>query len=171
MKITNKISYVLIPLLFLLLSGCAEKMAKKKFKHDTPLIKTDVKTLGKKELEKSAEMGPIPVEGDVVKLKKRRQLSSVKERNYLLISEEFESLKQNVSFKFQNLDYKEAMALMAEIGNINILIGDEVAGAITAELENVPWDKAFNALLDLKSYAADIDVASNIIRVPGKLTN
>ncbi len=173
MKITNKISYVLIPLLFLLLSGCAEKMAKKKFKHDTPLIKTDVKTLGKKELETSAEMGPIPVEGDVVKLKKRRQLSSVKERNYLLISEEFESLKQNVSFKFQNLDYKEAMALMAEIGNINILIGDEVAGAITAELENVPWDKAFNALLDLKSYAADIDVASNIIRVstPSNLTS
>ena len=173
MKITNKISYILIPLLFLLLSGCAEKMAKKKFKHDTPLIKTDVKTLGKKELETSAEMGPIPVEGDVVKLKKRRQLSSVKERNYLLISEEFESLKQNVSFKFQNLDYKEAMALMAEIGNINILIGDEVAGAITAELENVPWDKAFNALLDLKSYAADIDVASNIIRVstPSNLTS
>ena len=173
MKIRNKISYILIPLLFLLLSGCAEKMAKKKFKHDTPLIKTDVKTLGKKELEKSAEMGPIPVEGDVVKLKKRRQLSSVKERNYLLISEEFESLKQNVSFKFQNLDYKEAMALMAEIGNINILIGDEVAGAITAELENVPWDKAFNALLDLKSYAADIDVASNIIRVstPSNLTS
>ena len=148
-------------------------MAKKKFKHDTPLIKTDVKTLGKKELETSAEMGPIPVEGDVVKLKKRRQLSSVKERNYLLISEEFESLKQNVSFKFQNLDYKEALALMAEIGNINILIGDEVAGAITAELENVPWDKAFNALLDLKSYAADIDVASNIIRVstPSNLTS
>ena len=173
MKITNKISYVLIPLLFLVLSGCAEKMAKKKFKHDTPLIKTDVKKLGKKELETSAEMGPIPVEGDVVKLKKRRQLSSVKERNYLLISEEFESLKQNVSFKFQNLDYKEAMALMAEIGNINILIGDEVAGAITAELENVPWDKAFNALLDLKSYAADIDVASNIIRVstPSNLTS
>ena len=173
MKIRNKISYILIPLLFLLLSGCAEKMAKKKFKHDTPLIKTDVKTLGKKELETSAEMGPIPVEGDVVKLKKRRQLSSVKERNYLLISEEFESLKQNVSFKFQNLDYKEAIALMAEIGNINILIGDEVAGAITAELENVPWDKAFNALLDLKSYAADIDVASNIIRVstPSNLTS
>ena len=57
------------------------------------------------------------------------------------------------------------MRLMAEIGNINILVGDEVAGAISAELNNVPWDKAFNALLDLKSYAADIDVASNIIRV------
>ena len=173
MKFKNKISLIFIPLLFLMLTGCAEKMAKKTFKHNTPLIKTDVKQLGKKELEKSAEMGPIPIEGDVVKLKKRKQLSSVKERNYLLISEEFENLKQNVSFKFQNLDYKEAMALMAEVGKINILVGEEVAGAITAELDNVPWDKAFNALLDLKSYAADIDVASNIIRVstPSNLTS
>ena len=166
--------FLILPsIIFLFLTGCAEKFANKQFKHDTPLIKQDVKKIGKKELEKSAEMGPIPIEGDVIKLKKRKQLSSVKERNYLLISEEFENLKQNVSFKFQNLDYKEAMALMAEVGEINILVGEEVAGAITAELDNVPWDKAFNALLDLKSYAADIDVASNIIRVstPSNLTS
>ena len=173
MKFKNKLSFIIIPFLILLLTGCAEKFAKKKFKHNTPLIKTDVKKMGKQELEKSAKMGPTPVDGDVVKLKKRKQLSSVKERNYLLISEEYESLKQKVSFKFQNLDFKEAMALMSEIGNINILVGDEVAGAISAELENVPWDKAFNALLDLKSYAADIDVSSNIIRVatPATLTS
>ena len=73
----------------ILLTGCAEKYATKKFKHNTPLIKQDVKILGKKELEKSAEMGPMPVEGDVIKLKKRKQLSSVKERNYLLISDEY----------------------------------------------------------------------------------
>ena len=62
---------------------------------------------------------------------------------------------------------------MAEIGDINILVGDEVAGSVSAELTNVPWDKAFNALLDLKSYAADIDVANNIIRIstPSNLTS
>jgi len=175
MKIKKIITLFLIPFLALILTGCADKMVKKSksFKHDTPLIKTDVKKLGKKELEKSAEMGPTPIEGDVIKLEKRKQLSSVKEKNYLLISDEFSELKQNVSFKFQALDFKEAMSLMAEIGNINILVGDEVAGAVTAELDNVPWDKAFNALLDLKSYAADIDVASNIIRVstPANLTS
>ena len=175
MNFQKKISFLILPLFVLFLSGCADKLAKKSksFKHDTPLIKTDVKQLGKKELNKSAQMGPTPVDGDVIKLKKRRQLSSVKERNYLLISEEFTSLKQNVSFKFQALDFKEAMRLMAEIGNINILVGDEVAGSVSAELDNVPWDKAFNALLDLKSYAADIDVASNIIRVstPANLTS
>ena len=61
---------------------------------------------------------------------------------------------------------------MSKVGEINILVGDEVAGSVTAQLINVPWDKAFNALLDLKNYAADFDVASNLIRVhsPSNLT-
>ena len=49
------------------------KKKSKPFKHNTPLIKTDVKKLGKNRIEKSAEMGPIPVEGDVIKLKKRKK--------------------------------------------------------------------------------------------------
>ena len=162
-------------LLTFLISGCTTtgKKGTKGFKHDTPLIKTDVKKLGRSELEKMAEMGPVPTEADVIKLKKRKKISSVKEKNYLLIPEEYRSLKQNITFKFQNMDYTEAMTLMAKIGGVNILVGDDVAGAISAELDSVPWDKAFNALLDMKNYAADIDVASNIIRVatPATLTS
>ena len=49
----------IFPLMLLLLSGCETlkvgKKTKKVFKHNTPLIKQDVKALGKKELEKSAE--------------------------------------------------------------------------------------------------------------------
>ena len=84
---------ILVSLFFLLfvLGGCADQLGKAKikqkkiFKHDTPLIKQDVKKLGKIEVAKSAEMGPIPVEGDHKKLEKRKQISSVKEKNYLLI--------------------------------------------------------------------------------------
>ena len=67
---------IIISLLFLtfVLSGCAEHMAKAKkkkvFKHDTPLIKEDVKKLGQIEVEKSAKMGPKPVDGDIKKLEK-----------------------------------------------------------------------------------------------------
>ena len=167
---------IIISSLILILTGCTTGKYSKKdksFKHDTPLIKTDVKKLGKIELEKSAKMGPSPVEGDIIKLNKRKKISSVKEKNYLLIPDDYALLKQRVSFKFQNLDYKEAMSLLAKIGEINILVGEDVAGAVSAELINVPWDKAFNAILDMKSYAADIDVASNIIRVatPATLTS
>ena len=154
---------ILVSLFFLLfaLNGCADQLGKakskpKKFKHNTPLIKDDVRKLGKIEIEKSSEMGPTPVEGDFKKLEKRKQISSVKEKNYLLIPDEYMLLKQKVTFKFQNLDYKEAMSLMAKVGDVNILVGEEVAGAITAELSDVPWDKAFNALLDMKNFAADI---------------
>ena len=159
----SNLSLVILSIIFLSLTGCAEKFANKKFKHDTPLIKQDVKKIGKAELEKSAEMGPVPVEGDVIKLQKRKQISSVKEKNYLLISDEFETLKQDVSFKFKNLDFKEAMGLMAEIGDINILVGDEVAGSVSAELTNVPWDKAFNALLDLRAIDCSIGNLKNLV--------
>ena len=72
MQIKKNITIFILPFLILVLTGCADKLAKKSksFKHDTPLIKTDVKKLGKKEIEKSVEMGPIPVEGDVIKLEK-----------------------------------------------------------------------------------------------------
>ena len=164
---------IFFSVLILVLNGCTT--ANKKlgtFKHNTPLIKENVKELGQKEVQKTVEMGPTPLEGDFKKLQKRKKISSIKQKNYLLIPDESFLLKQSVSFKFQNLDYKEAMGLMARVGEVNILVGEEVAGAISAELVDVPWDKAFNALLDMKNFAADIDVASNIIRVhsPSTLT-
>ena len=105
-------------------------------------------------------------------MEKENKYLHKKKRNYLLIPESYKSLKQNVSFKFQNLDYREAMNLMAQVGDINILVGEEVAGSINAQLVDVPWDKAFNAILDLKNFAADFDVSSNLIRVhsPANLT-
>ena len=169
-KFTKNI--IFFSVLILVLNGCTANKKLGTFKHNTPLIKENVKELGQKEVQKTVEMGPTPLEGDFKKLQKRKKISSVKQKNYLLIPDESFLLKQSVSFKFQNLDYKEAMGLMAKIGEVNILVGEEVAGAISAELVDVPWDKAFNALLDMKNFAADIDVASNIIRVhsPSTLT-
>jgi len=174
MNIKSYKIFISFSLLILFLNGCAGPNinAKKKFKHNTPLIKEDVKKTGKIEVEKTVEMGPKPVLGDTEKLQKRKKISSQTQRNYLLIPDDFKSLKQTVSLNFKNLDYAEAMNLMSKIGNINILVGDEVQGAISANLIEVPWDKAFNALLDMKNFAADIDVSSNLIRVhsPSTLT-
>ena len=155
-----------------LLNGCQSGKVMKPFKHNTPLIKEDIQKQGAIEIEKTVKMGPQPIEGDIVKLGKRKQISSEKQKNYLLIPDEYVLLKQTVSFKFQSLDYREALDLMARVGEINILVGEEVAGSITAQLINVPWDKAFNAMMDLKNYAADFDVSSNLIRVhsPSNLT-
>ena len=110
-------------------------------------------------------MGPKPVDGDPRKLGKRKKISSEINKNYLIIPDNYPLLKQRVTLKFKNLDFKETMKMMGKIGEINVLVGDEVAGAISAELIDVPWDKAFQAILDMKNYASDIDVKSNMIRI------
>ena len=156
-----------------ILSGCqAVQQANKPFKHNSPLIKDNIKKDGRAEIQKTLELGPKPAEGEKV-YGKRKKISSEAQRNYLLIPDTFPLLKQRVTFKFKNLDFKETMKLMGKVGEINVLVGDEVAGSISAELVDVPWDKAFQALLDMKNFASDIDVNSNLIRVhsPDTLTS
>ena len=171
MIIKKNYNTLLIILFAFLLSACGPnsqfgKKYNKPFKHNTPLIKDqNIVDSGKSEVAKTLEMGPKPLEGDSRKLGKRKKISSEAQRNYLIISDDYPLLKQRVTLKFKNLDYKETMKLMGKIGEINILVGDEVAGAISAELIDVPWDKAFQALLDMKNFASDVDVASNLIRI------
>jgi len=50
----------------------------KPFKHNTPLIKNDIRQTGQAEIAKTLEMGPKPVDGDAVKLKKRRKINGGK---------------------------------------------------------------------------------------------
>ena len=164
-------------ILVISVTGCTVKDGKvvktmKDFKQPDTLIKDDIRKKGQSEISKTIDMGPKPVFGDATKLKKRKTISSQTAKNYLLIPKKYKNLKQTVTLKFQNLDFRETMKLMSKMGQINILVGDEVAGEISAELINVPWDKAFQALLDTKNYASDIDVESNLIRVhsPSQLT-
>ena len=180
MSVKNFKILILYLILVIGLTGCTIKDGKivkrdpkGPFKHNTPLIKNDIQTNGQSEISQTIEMGPKPVFGDSKLLEKRKTISSQTSKNYLLIPKEYKSLKQNVTLKFQNLDFRETMKLMSKMGQINILVGDEVAGEISAELINVPWDKAFQALLDIKNYASDIDVESNLIRVhsPTQLTS
>ena len=174
MSIKNINQILALLVVSLILSGCANFNQKynRDFKHNTPLIKGDIKKQGKAEIAKTIELGPKPVSGEGKKLQKRKKISSEIRKNYLSISKEYPLLKQSVTFKYKNLEFKEAMELMGKIGEINILVGEEVAGTVSAELVNVPWDKAFQALLDMKNYAADIDTDGNLIRVhlPSTLT-
>ena len=165
MNTKTLIKLVGIILFSIVLTACQQmKDVNKPFKHNTPLIKENIKKQGKAEIQKTLELGPKPAQGKKV-YGKRKKISSEAQRNYLLIPDTFPMLKQRVTLKFKNLDFKETMKMMGKIGEINVLVGDEVAGAISAELVDVPWDKAFQALLDMKNYASDIDVNSNLIRI------
>ena len=66
-KLFNLIA--LFSVFILVLTGCTQQgKLGEPFKHKTPLIKENIKKSGKKEIQKTVDMGPSPVEGDVEKL-------------------------------------------------------------------------------------------------------
>ena len=164
-----------IILLFFIMSLIASCATTKKSVHgEQPLIKpSDVVVKGREEMDALVKAGPKPYDPDFdIRADKRKTITTENVRNYVTIPDDYGNLKQEVSLNFNNVDFSYAMALMAEIGDINILVGDEISGTVTAKLENVGWDVAFQTLLDMKTLGADIDVSNGIIRVhtPEKLT-
>ena len=164
---------ILLLFCYLLATNCSSTQ-NKSVHGDKPLIDpSKVVVEGTKEMQKKVEFGPKPFETEFdPTANKRKTITTEQVRNYVSISDEYESLKQNVSLNLNGVDFRDAMETLADIGNINIIIGEEVSGTLTAKLENVGWDVAFQTLLDMKTLGADIDVARGIIRIhtPEKLT-
>jgi type IV pilus assembly protein PilQ len=123
-------------------------------------------------MDKKVKDGPKPYDTSIPRADKRKTITTENVKNYVNISDEYTNLKQMVDINFQGLDFKYVMSLMADIADINILVGDEVNGTVNAKIENVGWDVAFQTLLDMKTLVADVDVVNGIIRVhtPEKLT-
>ena len=94
MNIKKYLSIFTLVTIALVLNGCANSKYNKPFKHNTPLIKDDIRKTGKSEISKTLEMGPKPVIGDTRKLGKRKKISSQKQRNYLIISDKYPKLNK-----------------------------------------------------------------------------
>ena len=170
LKLVKILSFIII---LALTSNCAS--TKKKSVHgEKPLIDpSEIVVEGTKEMQEKVKYGPKPYETEFdPTANKRKTITTEQVRNYVTISNEYDNLKQIVSFNFNGVDFRDAMDSLAEIGSINIIVGEEVSGTVTAKLQDVGWDVAFQTLLDMKTLGADIDVARGIIRVhtPEKLT-
>ena len=102
-------------------------------------------------MDKKIEDGPKPYDGDFSPSEEERRITIAKEKikSYVSISDDYSNLKQNISLNLQGLDFAYVMSVMADIGNVNILVGDEVSGTVNAKFKNVPWDVAFQTLLDV----------------------
>ena len=169
----NFLKIILFLFCFLLITNCSS--TKKKSVHgEEPLIDpAQIVVDGTEEMQKKVIFGPKPYETEFDPTEnKRKTITTEQVRNYVSISSEYENLKQNISLNLNGVDFRDAMNSLAEIGGINIIVGEEVSGTLTAKLENVGWDVAFQTLLDMKTLGADIDVARGIIRIhtPEKLT-
>ena len=171
MKLVIKIFSLFFLILFF--AGCETTKPTVNVHGEKPLIDTSkVISDGKKQIEKKVKDGPKPIENSNNTKTKRKTITTQNVKNYVSIPEDFTNLKQKISINFQGLDFSYVMSLMAELGNINILVGDEVSGTVTAKIDNVSWDTAFQTILDMKTLVADINATDGIIRVhtPEKLT-
>jgi type IV pilus assembly protein PilQ len=74
-----------------------------------------------------------------------------------------------ISFDYSEADVREVLDMMAAKAGINIIYGDDVSGTLTINLSKVPFDEAFQTLLNVKGLAAQ-QVGENVLRIASPAT-
>ena len=106
---------------------------------DKPLIDTaKIIVEGREDMDKKIIDGPKPYDTSIPRADKRKTITTENVKNYVYISDEYTNLKQMIDINFQGLDFKYVMSLMADIADINILVGDEVSGTVNAKVYTHP---------------------------------
>ncbi|THJ36533.1 type IV pilus secretin PilQ [Lampropedia aestuarii] len=57
---------------------------------------------------------------------------------------------EKLSLNFQNIEIRSLLQVIADFTNFNIVTSDSVQGSLTLRLQDVPWDQAFQIILDSK---------------------
>jgi type IV pilus assembly protein PilQ len=70
---------------------------------------------------------------------------------------------QKVSFDFKDIDIHNALKLIAEMSELNIIMSDDVAGVLTMRLIDVPWDQALDLILDARGLG--YEKTGNVMRI------
>lgn len=68
-----------------------------------------------------------------------------------------------LTLNFQNITAREALSVIADFTNLNIVISDTVTGNLTLRLKDVPWDQALDIILQSKGL--DKRVNGNVVQV------
>lgn len=68
-----------------------------------------------------------------------------------------------LTLNFQNISAREALSVIADFTNLNIVISDTVTGNLTLRLKDVPWDQALDIILQSKGL--DKRANGNVIQV------
>jgi type IV pilus assembly protein PilQ len=70
---------------------------------------------------------------------------------------------RRIDLDFNNADIHNILRLLAEVGGVNIVTSDDVSGAVTIRMRNVPWDQALEVILQAKGLG--MVRRGNLIRV------
>ena len=70
---------------------------------------------------------------------------------------------EKLTLNFQSITAREALSVIADFTNLNIVISDTVTGNLTLRLKDVPWDQALDIILDSKGL--DKRINGNVMQV------
>ncbi len=59
-----------------------------------------------------------------------------------------------VSLRFQSIELRAALQILAEYGGVNLIVGDSVGGELTLELDEMHWREAFDVILSSQGLIA-----------------
>jgi type IV pilus assembly protein PilQ len=82
-----------------------------------------------------------------------------------LFTQTQQSQQPLINVTFQDTDIRDVLASFAAFSGRTIVVGKDVAGTVTAEIRNQPWDVALRAILQGQGLAASEDAVSGIITV------
>ncbi len=68
-----------------------------------------------------------------------------------------------IDLKVTNADVTDVLRTFAQISGLNIVVQPGVAGVVTAELENVPWDQALEQILKINGLGYEVE--GNVMRI------
>jgi len=71
--------------------------------------------------------------------------------SWLLAQPKRQYTNQKISLDFKDADIKNVLKMIAEVGELNIVVSDEVKGRVTIRLVEVPWDQALEVILQSQS--------------------
>lgn len=70
---------------------------------------------------------------------------------------------RRIDLDLKDADIHNVLRLLADVGRVNIVTADNVSGAVTIRMRNVPWDQALDVVLQAKGLG--MVRAGNMIRV------
>jgi type IV pilus assembly protein PilQ len=70
---------------------------------------------------------------------------------------------QKVTFNYKDIDIRNALKLIAEMSDLNIIMSDDVKGVLTMRLVDVPWDQALDLILSAKGLGKEKN--GNVMRI------
>ena len=83
--------------------------------------------------------------------------------NKLVKSSQIGYAGEKLTLDFQNIAVREALNVIADFTNLNVVISDTVVGNLTLRLKDVPWDQALDIIL--QSRGLDMRKNGNVIQV------